>query len=96
MVLLIDVSGSMSPYADALLRFAHVVARGNPGGTEVFSLGTRLTRLSRALRARDPEVALAAAGRAVPDWAGGTRLGETLRAFLDRWGRRGVARGASW
>jgi uncharacterized protein with von Willebrand factor type A (vWA) domain len=92
-VLLLDVSGSMSPYADALLRFAHVVARKNPA-TEVFSLGTRLTRLSRALRARDPEVALAAASIAVPDWAGGTRLGETLRAFLDRWGRRGVARGA--
>ncbi|GAB93906.1 vWA domain-containing protein [Gordonia rhizosphera] len=93
-VLLIDVSGSMSPYADALLRFAHVVTRANPAGTEVFSLGTRLTRLSRALRARDPEMALAAAGRAVPDWAGGTRLGETLQAFLDRWGRRGLARGA--
>jgi uncharacterized protein with von Willebrand factor type A (vWA) domain len=94
MVLLLDVSGSMSPYADALLRFAHVVARSNPAGTEVFSLGTRMTRLSRALRVRDPELALAAAGRAVPDWAGGTRLGETLRAFLDRWGRRGLARGA--
>lgn len=94
MVLLVDVSGSMSPYADALLRFAHVIARGNPAGTEVFSLGTRMTRLSRALRVRDPELALAAAGRAVPDWAGGTRLGETLRAFLDRWGRRGIARGA--
>jgi uncharacterized protein with von Willebrand factor type A (vWA) domain len=93
-VLLLDVSGSMSPYADALLRFAHVVTRGNPAGTEVFSLGTRMTRLSRALRVRDPEPALAAAGRAVPDWAGGTRLGETLRAFLDRWGRRGLARGA--
>jgi len=92
-VLLLDVSGSMSPYADALLRFAHVVARKNPA-TEVFSLGTRMTRLSRALRARDPELALAAAGRAVPDWAGGTRLGETMRAFLDRWGRRGLARGA--
>jgi uncharacterized protein with von Willebrand factor type A (vWA) domain len=92
-VLLLDVSGSMSPYADALLRFAHVVARKNPA-TEVFSLGTRMTRLSRALRARDPEQALAAAGRAVPDWAGGTRLGETMRAFLDRWGRRGLARGA--
>ncbi|MDY6808567.1 MAG: VWA domain-containing protein, partial [Actinomycetota bacterium] len=47
-----------------------------------------------ALRARDAELALAAAGRAVPDWAGGTRLGETLQAFLDRWGRRGLARGA--
>ena len=93
-VLLLDVSGSMSPYADALLRFAHVVTRSNPAGTEVFSLGTRMTRLSRALRVRDPELALAAAGRAVPDWAGGTRLGETLRAFLDRWGRRGLARGA--
>jgi uncharacterized protein with von Willebrand factor type A (vWA) domain len=92
-VLLLDVSGSMSPYADALLRFAHVVARNNPA-TEVFSLGTRMTRLSRPLRIRDPELALAAAGRAVPDWAGGTRLGETMRAFLDRWGRRGLARGA--
>jgi uncharacterized protein len=92
-VLLLDVSGSMSPYADALLRFAHVVTRAIPV-TEVFSLGTRMTRLSRALRIRDPELALAAAGRAVPDWAGGTRLGETLRAFLDRWGRRGLARGA--
>jgi uncharacterized protein len=93
-VLLIDVSGSMSPYADALLRFAHVVALSNPSGTDVFSLGTRMTRLSRALRVRDPELALAAACRAVPDWAGGTRLGETLRVFLDRWGRRGLARGA--
>jgi uncharacterized protein with von Willebrand factor type A (vWA) domain len=92
-VLLLDVSGSMSPYADALLRFAHVVARANPA-TEVFSLGTRMTRLSRALRIRDPELALATAGRAVPDWAGGTRLGETMGAFLDRWGRRGLARGA--
>ncbi|MGN5237498.1 vWA domain-containing protein [Rhodococcus sp. SJ-3] len=93
-VLLIDVSGSMSPYADALLRFAHVVTRSNPAVTEVFSLGTRMTRLSRALRTRDPERALAAASSTVPDWAGGTRLGDTLRAFLDRWGRRGIARGA--
>jgi uncharacterized protein len=93
-VLLIDVSGSMSPYADALLRFAHVVSRSSPANTEVFSLGTRLTRLSRALRVRDPELALVAAGRTVPDWAGGTRLGETMRAFLDRWGRGGTARGA--
>ena len=93
-VLLLDISGSMSPYADALLRFAHVVVRANPAGTEIFSLGTRLTRLTRALRARDPDLALAAAGRAVPDWSGGTRLGETLRSFLDRWGRRGLARGA--
>jgi uncharacterized protein with von Willebrand factor type A (vWA) domain len=93
-LLLVDVSGSMSPYADALLRFSHVVARAHPASTEVFSLGTRMTRLSRAMRIRDPELALAAAVHAVPDWAGGTRLGETLRAFLDRWGRRGLARGA--
>ncbi|GAA1678081.1 VWA domain-containing protein [Fodinicola feengrottensis] len=91
-VLLIDVSGSMSPYADALLRFAHAVARRSPGSTEVFTVGTRLTRVSRQLRLRDPEAALAAAGRAVPDFHGGTRLGETLRAFLDRWGQRGIAR----
>jgi uncharacterized protein with von Willebrand factor type A (vWA) domain len=91
-VLLVDISGSMSPYADALLRFAHAVARRTPA--EVFTLGTRLTRVSRQLRQRDPEVALAAASRAVPDFAGGTRLGDTLRAFLDRWGQRGVARQA--
>jgi uncharacterized protein with von Willebrand factor type A (vWA) domain len=82
----------MSPYADALLRFAHVVARRMPA--EVFTLGTRLTRVSRQLRQRDPEIALAAAARAVPDFAGGTRLGDTVRAFLDRWGQRGVARQA--
>ncbi|WP_026422985.1 vWA domain-containing protein [Actinokineospora inagensis] len=91
-VLLIDVSGSMASYADALLRFAHAMARRSP--TEMFTLGTRLTRLTRQLRQRDPELALAAAARAVPDYAGGTRLGETLRTFLDRWGQRGVARQA--
>lgn len=93
-VLLIDVSGSMSPYADALLRFAHVVTRNAPRSTEVFTLGTRMTRVSRQLRQRDPERALAAASRAVPDFSGGTRLGDTLRVFLDRWGQRGVARGS--
>jgi uncharacterized protein with von Willebrand factor type A (vWA) domain len=93
-VLLIDVSGSMSPYADALLRFAHVVARSAPMSVEVFTLGTRMTRVSRQLRQRDPEQAMLAAGSAVPDFAGGTRLGETLRVFLDRWGQRGFARRA--
>ena len=93
-VLLIDVSGSMEPYADALLRFAHVVVRRAPAATEVFTLGTRLTRVTRELRLRDPEHALAAAGRAIPDWSGGTRLGEALAAFVDRWGRRGAARRA--
>lgn len=91
-VLLVDVSGSMAPYADALLRFAHVVTRRMP--TEVFTLGTRLTRVTRQLRQRDPERALGAASRAVPDYSGGTRLGETLKVFLDRWGQRGAARRA--
>ncbi|PZU43141.1 MAG: hypothetical protein DI571_10015 [Arsenicicoccus sp.] len=93
-VLLVDVSGSMSPYADALLRFAHVAVRGRPSSTEVFTVGTRLTRVTRELLLRDPDRALAAAGSAVPDWSGGTRLGEVLKAFLDRWGQRGTARGA--
>ncbi|HEX6358024.1 vWA domain-containing protein [Actinophytocola sp.] len=94
-VLLIDISGSMTPYADALLRFAHAVVRAAPASTEVFTIGTRLTRLSRQLRRRDPEEALTAASRAVPDFAGGTRLGETVRVFLDRWGQRGLARRAT-
>lgn len=93
-VLLLDVSGSMSPYADSLLRFAHVVVRSSPANVEVFTLGTRLTRVSRQLRQRDPERAMLGAGEAVPDFAGGTRLGETLRIFLDRWGQRGIARRA--
>ncbi|MDP9319269.1 MAG: VWA domain-containing protein [Actinomycetota bacterium] len=93
-VLLIDVSGSMAPYADSLLRFAHVVAAANRNRTEVFTIGTRLTRVTRAMRLRDGDAALTAAGLTVPDWSGGTRLGESLRAFLDRWGQRGLARGA--
>jgi uncharacterized protein with von Willebrand factor type A (vWA) domain len=93
-VLLVDVSGSMSPYADALLRFAHAAVRARPASTEVFTIGTRLTRVTREMRQRDPDRALAASGSAIPDWSGGTRLGEVLKAFLDRWGQRGTARGA--
>jgi uncharacterized protein with von Willebrand factor type A (vWA) domain len=93
-VLLVDVSGSMSPYADALLRFAHAAVRARPASTEVFTIGTRLTRVTREMRLRDPDRALAASGSAIPDWSGGTRLGEVLKAFLDRWGQRGTARGA--
>jgi uncharacterized protein with von Willebrand factor type A (vWA) domain len=94
-VLLVDVSGSMSAYADALLRFAHRISGGIPAGSvEVFTLGTRVTRISRAMRLHDADRAIVAAGDTVPDWSGGTRLGETLRAFLDRWGARGMARGA--
>jgi uncharacterized protein len=98
-VLLLDVSGSMSAYADALLRLAHRFShpgavRGAPGRVEVFTVGTRLTRVTAAMRMRDAERAIVAAGETVPDWSGGTRLGETLRIFMDRWGQRGVARGA--
>jgi uncharacterized protein len=92
----------MSAYADALLRLAHrfVVSAGAAGGgattrgVEVFTIGTRLTRVTREMRLRDPDRALAASGTAIPDWSGGTRLGEVLKAFLDRWGQRGTARGA--
>ncbi|MBM6404857.1 VWA domain-containing protein [Phycicoccus sp. CSK15P-2] len=92
-VLLVDVSGSMTPYADALVRLAHVYCvSGVP--TEVFTLGTRLTHVTRPLQHRDPDRAIVAAGRSIPDWSGGTRLAEGLKAFLDRWGRRGMARGA--
>lgn len=96
-VLLVDVSGSMSGYADPLLRLAHrftQVGRGSGGVVETFTVGTRLTHLTRAMRLRDPGRALVAAGETVPDWSGGTRLGETLRFFMDRWGQRGMARGA--
>ncbi len=93
LVVIVDVSGSMQPYADPLLRFAHAAARRRPG-TEVFTVGTRLTRVSREMRERDATVALAAVAHAVPDWSGGTRLGELIQAFLDGWGQRGVARGA--
>ncbi|MGB3827372.1 MAG: VWA domain-containing protein [Ornithinimicrobium sp.] len=93
-VLLIDVSGSMSAYADALLRLAHTVVQSAPHTSEVFTVGTRLTHITRALRHRDADQALLTAGSVVADWSGGTRLGEVLGAFMDRWGRRGMARGA--
>jgi uncharacterized protein len=104
-VWLIDVSGSMTPYADVLLRLAHTHVRtaaenrGVHGArgrarVDVFTIGTRLTRVTAAMQHRDVEAALRAAGEQVPDWSGGTRLGEVLRAFADRWGQRGVARGA--
>lgn len=90
-VWLIDVSGSMSSYADVLLRVAHRVTSASPASA-VFTMGTRLTNVSRALRHRDPDRALVAAGETVPDWSGGTRLGDNLQAFLRR--HQGLARGA--
>ena len=94
-VLLVDISGSMSRYADALLRFAHVAShRGRGPQTEVFTIGTRLTRVTRELAHPDPDRALRSVADAIPDWSGGTRLGERLKQFLDEWGQRGMARGA--
>ena len=93
LVLLLDISGSMEPYARALLRFVHAAVAGRQR-VEAFTLGTRLTRVTRHLSSKDPDRALGATGTEVQDWSGGTRLGETLRLFNDQWGVRGMARGA--
>jgi len=82
----------MAPYADTLLRFAHALVRREPRATEVFSVGTRLTRITDELRHRDPDTAMRAVSAAIPDWSGGTRLGEELKEFLARHGSS--ARGA--
>lgn len=93
LVLLLDVSGSMEPYARALVRFAHAAVVGRTR-VEAFTIGTRLTRVTRELSSRDPDAGLRAAADSVQDWSGGTRLGATLHEFNDRWGVRGHARGA--
>lgn len=93
-VILVDVSRSMTPYADHMLRLAHRFSIDPAHRVEVFTMGTRLTRVTRAMRIRDPETALARASEMIPDWSGGTRLGDVLEAFIGRWGRRGMARGA--
>jgi uncharacterized protein with von Willebrand factor type A (vWA) domain len=92
LVALLDVSGSMAPFARAYLLLLEGAARG--AGAETFVFATRLTRVTRALRAGRAQVAVERASAAAPDWAGGTRLGEALRAFNDRFGRRGMARDA--
>jgi uncharacterized protein len=93
LVLVLDVSGSMESYARALLRFGQAAVVGR-GRVEVFALGTRLTRLTRELSSRDPDRALEQAATRVIDWSGGTRLGEGMREFNDRWAIRGMGRGA--
>ncbi|HWK30213.1 MAG TPA: VWA domain-containing protein [Solirubrobacter sp.] len=90
LVLLCDISGSMEPYARAYLQFLTCAGRD----AEAFVFATRLTRVTRALATRSPERALQRAAAAAPDWSSGTRIGEALRAFTDRYGRRGMARGA--
>ncbi len=93
LVLLLDVSGSMEPYARAMLRFVHAAVAGRQK-VEAFAVGTRLTRITKELNSRDPDRALRQASRSVHDWSGGTRLGECIQLFNDEWGVRGMARGA--
>ncbi len=92
-VLLCDISGSMEPYARAYLQFLTCAAATGPRN-EVFVFATRLTRLTRALGSRNPERAIQHAATTAPDWSSGTRIGDALRSFNDRHGRRGMARGA--
>ncbi len=93
LVLLCDISGSMEPYARAYLQFLTCAAGSGPNA-EAFAFATRLTRLTRALASRNPERAMKRAAEAAPDWSSGTRIGDALKAFNDRHGRRGMARGA--
>ena len=104
LVVLCDISGSMEPYARALLMLLYVLVRRRPGTgrrpgggqnrPEVFSFATRLTRLTPALAAASPDTMLAKAAEAAPDWSGGTRIGAAVKEFNDRYGSRGMARGA--
>jgi uncharacterized protein len=102
-VMLCDISGSMEPYARAYLQFltsaagsgvGRAGARASGGGPEAFVFATRLTRVTRALASRSPERAIQRAAAAAPDWSSGTRIGDALKTFNDRHGRRGMARGA--
>jgi uncharacterized protein len=93
LVMLCDISGSMEPYARAYLQFLTCAAGAGPNA-EAFVFATRLTRLTRALSSRNPERAIQRAAAAAPDWSSGTRIGDALKAFNDRHGRRGMARGA--
>jgi uncharacterized protein with von Willebrand factor type A (vWA) domain len=92
--LLVDISASMEPWADLWLRFAHSLVRDQPRA-EVFTLGTRLTRVTPALRVPAADDALIGIGRMVPDWSGGTRLGEQLERFAAHWGQTAAVRGGT-
>ena len=93
LVLILDISGSMAPYSRALMQFAYAaMAAGRR--VETFVFGTRLTRVTRTLRTKDPDRALAEIGAQVEDWEGGTRIGESLKTLLDGWSQRAALRGA--
>jgi len=93
LILILDVSGSMSDHARNLLQFAHATRRA-AGRVEVFCFGTRLTRITRELDRRRPDDALERAAASVSDWDGGTRIGDAIDRFVRDWGRRGLSRGA--
>jgi len=92
-VALLDISGSMSQYSRIFLHFLHALTHARKR-VSTFLFGTRLTNVTRALRERDPDDALAACSAAVPDWSGGTRIASSLRAFNKLWARRVLAQGA--
>jgi uncharacterized protein with von Willebrand factor type A (vWA) domain len=93
LVILCDISGSMSLYSRLLLHFVHTVSNGL-SNVETFLFGTRLTRITRQLARRDVDDALTHVARSVQDWSGGTRIGDSLRAFNRQWSRRVLGRGA--
>ncbi|MPZ18187.1 MAG: VWA domain-containing protein [Luteitalea sp.] len=100
LVVIADVSGSMERYTRLLLTFLHIITqRGTQHGqrqrVETFVFGTRLTRITRTFGTRDIDAALTEVSRQVVDWAGGTRIGDSLRAFNRRWARRVLGRGAA-
>jgi uncharacterized protein len=92
LILILDVSGSMSDYSRALLQFAYSAKRASQK-VEVFCFGTRLTHVTKPLQTRKPDEALAQAAKLVVEWEGGTRIGESLDKFVHKWGRRGMCRG---
>ena len=93
LLLVLDVSGSMSTYSRALAMFAHAALRSGPDW-EAFAFGTRLTRMTRALAASDPDAAFTAASAEVSDWDGGTRIGASIKRLVDEYGRTRVVRGS--
>jgi uncharacterized protein with von Willebrand factor type A (vWA) domain len=92
-VALLDISGSMSQYTRLFLHFLHSITDARKRVT-TFLFGTRLTNVTRAIRQRDPDEALAACSAHVADWSGGTRIASSLRAFNKNWGRRVLGQGA--
>ncbi len=94
LVILCDISGSMSQYSRVILHFAHALME-HRRHVHVFTFGTRLTNVTRMLRAKDPDEALAACTAAVDDWSGGTRIAPSIHAFNRLWSRR-VLRAARW